>query len=248
MKAERAEIEKMEKLAAEIERNPLTKKFREEEAAVTLFKRLAAADRIEALRHEAENYGVIQAEVDIMVERLADIERQRQELKTEIGKKRATLMRTRLDIESEINTQEKILYETSDPSIDEAIKFFQDRREILFRKKPDSQTRRTGSNIFAMVKNFVIFSNSNAIEKSLAYCLVCMKKLECMKLIPTLDVNRIDELKRGVPDADEMIETTGEKPFPRINVDPGILLPSNSEMDWKLGKLNKKFQKLMKRI
>jgi hypothetical protein len=53
-------------------------------------------------------------------------------------------------------------------------------------------------------------------------------------------------MKAGIPDSSEMRETTGEKPFPRINIDSRKLLPSDSGMDWKMGKIIDKVNKLMR--
>ncbi len=54
-------------------------------------------------------------------------------------------------------------------------------------------------------------------------------------------------MKTGVPDIEVYTEFTGEKPMERTNTDPRSLLPSDSQMEWEIGKLNEKFKKLMKK-
>lgn len=229
MKGHEKEVEWIEKLAAEIDRNPLTKKFREEEAVATLVTRTAAADRIEVLKHEAESSSVIQAEIDIMVEKVAALDRERGMLVSEISGKRAVLERFKLDIEGEIRQQEEMLLSTCDLKIDEAITWFRERREALLRKKVDSQTHKTGTNIFTMVKTFVTFSNRNAITNALTYCLAAIRELESMKLTPTLDTSRIETLKKGIPDIGKMEEITGERPFSPIYTNPPMKSDSQDE-------------------
>lgn len=242
-----AEIEKLEELRKTIEASPLTQKIKEEKARETLAKRKEIRQKVDQLQLHLESLpGTDEAVAELKAE-LSILQDREQLLKQEVNEKVLALRSEKLQIENEQGRLKTILLETSDPSIDEAIKFFQDRRETLFRKKVSSQTHKTGSNIFTMVKNFVTFSNRNAIGDALAYCLVAIHELESMKLIPVLDGNRIDELKRGIPDTDEMTEITGEKPFPRVNVDPRSLLKSDSQMDWELEKLNEDFKRLMRK-
>jgi len=90
-------------------------------------------------------------------------------------------------------------------------------------------------------------SNVDAVNSALRYCMDAIKELEKMKLTPELDAERIQALKTGIPDISEMKETNWEKPLPRVNADPQSLLPSDSQIEWEIGKLNEKFKKLMKR-
>jgi len=67
-----------------------------------------------------------------------------------------------------------------------------------------------------------------------------------MKLVPDFDLDRIEALKAGLPDPDELTEYCSEKPLPRPP-DPLAALPSDSVMTWKVGKLTEKFNRLMGR-
>lgn len=241
------EIEKLEELRKVIEASPLTQKIKKDQAAEILAIRKEAADRITVLKKEAENHVAKRIEIDGMVERWGGIDRERQELEVEIGKKRAAFARDGLDIEGESRRQQEILYSCYDPALDEAIKFCRDRYEISLHKSVNSQTRAGERNIFTMVKNMITFSNARSIENALAYCLLAIRELEAMKLDPVLDVERIETLKKGIPNIDELTEITTEKPFPKVNTDPRALLKSDSQIDYEIGKLTEKFKKVMKR-
>jgi hypothetical protein len=248
-KFERQEIEKAEKLLETIENHPLAKKIRAEEAAETLAKRTAAADRIEALRREAESHGAIQAEIDGMVERLASMDRERSEFLGAINGKRQFLMQERGGIEAGIRHEEQIFYGCYDPAIDEGIEFF--RAKLDYLRSPgriSSNSLKGERNLFEDTVTVTAESNEGAVLAALAYCQAAIRELERMKLSPSLDVQIIEEMKKGIPDIGIYTESTGEKPLPGLKgVNPLHLLPSDSEMGWKIGKLNEKFKKLMRR-
>ncbi len=77
--------------------------------------------------------------------------------------------------------------------------------------------------------------------------MAAIKRLEQMKLIPILNLQEIEGMKKGIPDINMYSESTGERPFPRINNDIWTTLPSDSEIEWKIEELNKEFKKLMGR-
>lgn len=92
-------------------------------------------------------------------------------------------------------------------------------------------------------------SNRPAILSALEYCKAAITELENMKHAPALDAEKIAELKTGIPRIDVYTEFTGEKPygFTVANVNPRLLLKSDSQINWEIGKLNQKFKELMRR-
>ena len=245
---QRAEMERMEKLAAKIERNPLTKRFREDEAVLILSKRQEAAGKLETLRKEQAE--VIPKLREVVKDKEGKYLRLKVDLdaaQDEINLARVALSRENNSFDADIRNEEAILFESADRIIDETIAFFRDKHEALMRKKPNCDTYRGETNIFTMVKTLFSRSNVAAIQNALAYCLSAICELESMKLIPALDVDRIEALKRRIPDIDEMTEVSGERPFPRVNTDPRSLLKSDSQLDSELGKLNEKFKKVMRK-
>ena len=62
-----------------------------------------------------------------------------------------------------------------------------------------------------------------------------------------LDIERIEVLKKGIPSIDIYTEYTGEKPIPDTTPNPIHALPSYSEMDWTIGKLMKKAEKILRK-
>jgi len=239
------QVEGLEKLAAEIERNPMTARFRAEEAAETLRKRTAAADQIEALRKLQIDIIPKEEKVSELVARLAVLEEERRTLLLAINEERTSLGRERLDIEGDIRQQEEILLSTYDPCIDEEIAWHRERREILLLKKPDIQVRRDGSNIFTMAKKFVTFSNMGRIREALSYHLACIHELEVMRLKPAFDAERIKVLRKATPDISQLGEVAGESPFPKVGGGPP--LKTESQLNYELEKLNEKFQRLIGR-
>jgi len=243
---QRKEMERMEELRRVIEKSPLTKQIIAEEADKILEERLIAAAKLRETKKEAETT-IPELEAEI-VARLADLTRHDEERKAVLGKvvtARGALAKEKQRIDYDMCQAETVLLSNYDKAIDNGIAWFQERREALLRKKPDSQTHKTENNMFMMVKKFVTFSNRNAITDALSYSLNAIRELEAMKLMPAPDTSRIEALKKGIPDIDEMEEITSEKPFPRIYTGPPI--KSDSQLNWELATLNEKFKKVMAR-
>jgi len=249
MKKGTKEAEKLTELLREVEGHPIMQKIKAEKTAEVLAKRQEASARIEALRKE---------EADIIPRLQAD--RQEKELKYQKAKNalqaasdefqaaHRTLSVESDQISREIGRQEQVLIETADPVIDEETTFFRGKLDYL--RSPgriSSNGLASEKNIFTMKITTHAESNVDAIHEALRYSMDAIKALEKMKLEPALNIQKIQDLKEGVPDIEVYTESTGEKPMERINTDPRSLLPSDSQMEWEIGKLNEKFKKLMKK-
>jgi chromosome segregation ATPase len=244
----KAEIAKMEKLRDELERHPLTVKLRQDQSAEILAGRQEAATRIEALGQEAEAVlSRLQAEEDRAREELAAHDNQRKVLQSNLAAATVALMKERQRLDREKATAEEILLETYDPRLDQAINFFRDKFDTFRSKRPNSDTRVEGINAFTLTKRMTTFSNIDAIASALRFCNTAIAELEKMKLSPVLDAVRIESLKKGIPDVNEMRETGGDKPMPPIITNPRLLMKSDDQHEWEIGKLNEKFKKLMKK-
>ncbi len=236
---ERKEMERMAALIAEAERNPLTKKFREEEAAVTLAMRTEAAGKIK----------VLQSERSAVIPKLqADVEAKEAKYKTakavldaagsEFQSARAALSNEGNSFDTDIRNQEAILYETANPRIDEGIEFF--RAKLGWLRSPGRISRIAGGaerNIFTWKKTVKEESNEPAVRDALAYCQSAIKALEQMKLAPGLDMEKIEGLKAGVPSIDVYTEFVGGKPMEKQA--PTFIPPSDYE-DLQIDRLLKK--------
>ena len=77
---EQKEFERLQKLADEMEKSPLTKKIRADEAAAILAQRTAAAERIKDLRLDLEATRVIEKEIADLKFKLAVIDTERAEI------------------------------------------------------------------------------------------------------------------------------------------------------------------------
>jgi hypothetical protein len=191
-----------------LEGHPLTKKIRAERAEEILQVRKEAAGRLGCLKEEASRVlPELQAEENRAREAVAAHDEQRKMLLAKVAAAAAVRAEERLRIERETAVAEGVLLSNYDERLNETITWFQDRREALLVKSIDRDTSTGETNIFTMTKEFTTFSNAPAIKDALAYCLAAIRELERMKLAPTLDAERIEALKRGIPDIGEMRET-----------------------------------------
>lgn len=241
------EAEEMKELLKEAENHPLMQKIRADRATSTLATRTTAAGKIKALKRERD---------EVLPKLEADLETKEANYKktmvdlnaatAEYQKARAVLSGESYCLDNSISTQEQILIESADPALDEAIVFFREKIDYL-RSPGRISTNRLGSeeNIFTELKTVKMESNVGAVKSALEYCRAAIEELERMKLSPMLDVKKIEAIKNGIPDIGIFTESTGERPTGKLNINPFSMLPSDSEMDWKIGNLNEKFKKLM---
>jgi hypothetical protein len=244
---EQVEMEKMEKLREMIEGSPLTQKIKEEKAAEILAKRKETRQKVDQLQVHLESLPSADEAVAEFKAELSILQDREQLLKQKINEKDLALRSEKFEIENEKGRLETTLWETSDPLINGAITFFQNRREVLFHKSIDRQTYVEEKNLINWTKKLISFSNARSIAAALAYCLACIHALEDMRFEPVLDASRIESMKRGIPNTDEMTGVSGEKPMEKINTDPRSLLESDSQITWELSKLNEKFQKWLRK-
>ncbi len=238
---------KVEKILADLEDHPLTKKIRADEAAETLATRREVAGRIEALRNEQT------AIIPKLRNDLKEKEAKYFEAKAateaageEVRAAAAALATENQSFNIDISTSEAALLESADPAIDAAISFFLDTIDEL--RKPGKINRvgrPTKLNVFTMKRAVTAESNRDAVLGAMGYCKAAIVTLEKTKLLPAVDLERIARLKTAIPKTDVFTEFSGEKAAERINADPRSLLPSDSQMDWTIGKLNEKVKKLL---
>jgi hypothetical protein len=247
---EQKEIERLKKLADELEKNPITIKQRAEAKAEIAAKRKKAAARIADLRLDLEATRIIQKDIDNLKFELAVIDNEREKIMTDIAGKRYFIMTETSGIDSDIRQAENILLQTYDPAIDEAITFFRERRENLLVKNINRQERHGATDIFTEKKEIVVFSNVNGIKEALAYCRAAIDELEGMKLTPDADAERIEALRKGIPDADELREITWQKNMSNDDSPgPGLISAMReataNHIDYLIEKVNEKAQKLL---
>lgn len=246
-KDEREKEEKLAGLLKEAEGHPMMKAILAEKAEKVLGERLLAAGKLRAATEEAEKViPECQREVDALVADLAKYDKGRSVILDKLTAAKGELAKARQRLEWERSHAEAALLENYDPRIDEAITFFRDRFESLRVKDINSQTRTGETNAFTETKEIFTYSNVAAIQNALTYCRTSIDELEKMKLTPDLDADRIETLLKGIPDADELTEITGEKPLPGSKgFNPLHLLKSDDQLSWEIGKIGEKFKKVM---
>jgi hypothetical protein len=241
--------EKLSELLKEAEGHPMMKAILAEKAAVVLGERLLVAAKLREATEEAEK--VIperQQEVDALVAALAEYDKGRSVILDKLLVAKVELTKARQSLDWEWSHAEAALLSNYDPRIDETITFFRDRFEGLLVKAINNQTRTGGTNLFTETKEIFTYSNAPAIKNAMTYCRAAINELERMKLTPDLDAERVEALRKGIPDADELTEAAGEKPLPGSRgINPLHLLKSDDQLDWEMGKIAEKFKKVMGR-
>ena len=240
--------EKLEGMLKSFDEHPLVKKIKNDEITQTLVCRKEAAEKIEVLKKERDEI-IPKLRADLAGKEAKCLEGKAalDILLDECRAARATLSSENLNFDASIREEEKVLLETAAPALEEAIQWFRDRHEKLLLKKPNLQTRKVESNIFTMMKNFVVFSNVPAIQKGLAICRACIRELEGMKLAPVTDTVRIDQMRGLICDTDALEEFSTERPFGRVNTDWRNQFKSDDQLAWEMKRLDEEHKKIMKR-
>ena len=247
--AEKAEREKMEILLETIDQHPLTIKVREDKAAEVLATRQGIALKVAALRNEQDlTIPKLQDEQEIKEAKYAEAKAALEGAAEEVRAAVLALRSERFAFDNTIRNCEASLLESADPAIDAAIMFFRDKLDYL--RTPGRLSRSAigaERNLISWKKKTFEENNTQAVHDALRYCQAAITTLESWKLLPELDAEKIAALKAGIPRIDVYMEHTGERSMEKINTDPRSLLPSDSQIEWSIGKLNEKFKKIMGR-
>lgn len=230
-----------------LEKHPLTIALKAEEAAAILKQREEAASTIkELVALESETLPPLLAELEKTKDALTLHDTKRQGLQSKVQAAASALASQKHQISFKREQAETALFTTADPQIDEAIQYFRDMHATLLKKTINSDKHVGERNLITERQKIVVYSNQPSIVAGLAYCLEMTKVLEKMKLDAALDIEQIGALKAGIPDADAMVEFTGDKPLPGTKT-PRLrdTLMSDDQSDWMVGKLLEKANKLL---
>lgn len=231
-----------------IEGHPLTQQILAEKQAELLKKRTAAASRIGELKGELESLPMASDVAAEQEKELHELEQKIKDLRDQIARKKAELRRKRLDAEGQIGSLEAELFDSADETIDRGIEFFRDLHQKLLNKQSLSRFAGKETNLIDMTETVTVATTQKAIARALGYCRKAVKTLESMKLEPELNIEKIEQLRADVPNIDEFTETTGSRPIPGSKLPSARdLLPSDDEMDWKIGKTLEKIKKVLRR-
>ena len=238
---------KMKALLKEAEGHPLMKQILADRRAEVLAKRREIGAQIEDLQ-KGLDYTDKEAEIDRLVDQLAHLDAERNNLHMAIANNRTFIRSSRHGIEAQVRRLEAEMEESADPAIDEAIEFFNGKLAWLRSDGRISKNAVQGSfNVFTMTKTTTVESNYNAVMGALDYCRTAIQVLQKMKHRPDFDPDIIEKIKAAIPDIGEYTEIVGEKEVtegisPRH---PLILMAEDNEIDWKLEKLAEKFDKVI---
>ena len=209
--------EKLTELLSQAESHPIMQKIKAEKSAAILATRLEAAGKIEGLRKEqAKAIPKLQNELKVKESTYLTAKARLQTVQDEFQAAKAVLASEVHRITHAISQQEGILFETSDPLLDDATTFFREKLAWLRSPGRISSNRLGGErNLFTEKVTLKAESNVDAINSALRFCMDAIKELEKMKLTPELDKVKIERLKDELPRIDIYRESTGEKPFPK---------------------------------
>jgi hypothetical protein len=218
-------IEDLKKAAENLEKTPMAIAFRAEEAARVLAIRQEAALKIEALAKER----------DAVIPRLqADIKGKEAEYRKakialdtatdEYSRARYNLSSENRVFDSQITKLEADLVGTADPALDAAIIFF--REKLGWLRTPGRLSYiKAGSekNIYADTKTVIEENNEPAVLSALEYCMAAIDELERMKLEPSLDTEKILDLKLGIPDIGVFTAVEAKRELNSDEPKPGLM-------------------------
>jgi hypothetical protein len=245
MKEKTREAEKISELLKEAENHPLVQQILAEKAATILATRTAAAEKIVALKRERD---------EVLPKLQADLETKEtnyKEARAELDAATSEFQNAKYEFsneghcfESAINIPEQILIRSADPALDEGIIFFRDKLDYLRSPGRISHNNLGGeSNIFMEQITLKEESNLNAVKSAIQYCQAAIKELEEMKLSLILDVKKIEAIKKGITEINVYTESTGERPMEKVNTNPLSMLPSDGELEWRIGSVMEKVKK-----
>ena len=235
-------------LPAWFREHPMTKAILKDEAERTLAKRTVAADQVGALRKEqSELIPKLLADVVAKEEIFLKAKTAMEKASAVLQVAKSDLYRANVNFDGDIKQAQEILYETADPLIGETIDFFRKKLDELMEERVLINHLGNERNIFTEREKVLLSSNGHAIRAAIAYCREAVNVLEKMKLEPSMDLEKIEAMKAGIPDINVFTEREGEKFLDRPNSDPLAFIKTESHWNYELKKLNEKFEKLMNR-
>jgi len=204
----------LDELRAELkELAPLSEKLRAEKAAVILKQRQEAKAKLDRLEQERDatlpklqeaiaekqaTYDAAKAALDAAIDGI------RAARAAHVGKAHA--------LERAIVKQAEFLSSTAPPEIEAGIDFFKAKLDWL--RTPGRISRNAigaEKNIAAWKKTVTAESNLAAVNGALGYCQAAIKKLDLMKLAPALDNEKIEKMKKEIPEIGVFTEYAGER-------------------------------------
>jgi len=231
-------IERLAKLEKIISDSPLTRKIQEENEKESLRKRRGAVKKIEEL--EEERAVLLDTRYEIQG-REALLQAKKDELKKyeiEVRQKEFEFMSESLSFDVQINKLKNQLADTCDPQIQKDIEFFE--RQLSELRKPGAihyQNRGAERNIFTEKKQLRQETNEQAVLDALKYCQNAIKQINEMKFDAEYDSNKVEEMKKGIPDFREYSESEIE-----LNLEKG---PEQAFLARQLHNLHEKAARLL---
>ncbi|MDZ7699499.1 MAG: hypothetical protein U5R49_22030 [Deltaproteobacteria bacterium] len=188
-------------------------KFREEEQAKTNKQREEAASRVAEFQKELESVVASEKESGLTKE-LEQAEAEKQRIKAELDQERVRVLVLKNSLQSRIQAEKDVLFNTCHPDIDSAIEFFAKELTQL-RSEGRTSTQRVGGkrNLVTEKKATRVKTNRPALLEAISYCQSAVQTLTNMKLEPVFDPKQVEKIKSNIPDPSQYTQIEGEKAF-----------------------------------
>jgi len=201
------------KILEKVKNSSFYKQIEEDEKNELLKGRTEAVRKIDLLERESAN--IVKKLQQTLQERETELKRVQDNLHSvtqEYREVKTALWNESFRAQRGINQQKNILLDSYDPVIDDALIFYRDKLDWL-RNPSRISTSPQGAELNPVTLKKKCFGRTNyyAIGEALVYCQQAIKLLEKLKLLPSLDVRVIEELKAGIPDIEVYTDITSEK-------------------------------------
>ncbi len=210
-------IEAMERDIQDLKNHPLMEQIKKEKAESILKKRQEAAEKIKQVEKERDRI-IPKVRIELIAKevKVKAAEALKNEAIQEYQRLNQEINAKTFQFEGIIKEQENFLITSADTAIGEAIQYFNEK--LIWLRKPGRISHgNVGAekNLISWKKTTREESNYEAVLSALRYCQDSIKELENMKLVPVLDVEKIEKMKKAVPSIDVYTEYTGEKSMPK---------------------------------
>ena len=213
MKDDKKLAEKLTELLKGAEDHPLIKQLFAEKAAALLATRTVTADQIKAIEKErAEVIPRLLSDIEGKEEKFKKAKTIMEETGAAFQQARVALSTANNSYSHSISHLEQALIESSDPAIDLAKEFFNEKLTWLRSPGRISSNSLGGErNLFSETITQKSETNYPAILSAIDYCRDALSFLEQLKLQPAFDIQIIEAMKKAVPSIEIYTESTGER-------------------------------------
>jgi hypothetical protein len=212
-------------LLKKLEASPAMQEIARQEAEKTLAARQQAAERLSAIEgQQAQELPKLRENFEVAEALAVKYWNLYKKASQEAGQAKLKLMQTGNALELQKNREADFLRKTASPEIDQAIEFFKEKERYLMQPERFSRQRVGGGplNLVNLSQDFEVEDNGEAIRTALNYVRAAQKALGALKLEASFDPEKVEALKKAIPDHRERKPYNGTRQkrdeFPKIPI------------------------------